>query len=114
MGVFTYRNSCGCQPTSNTNQVKARHPNDPDPSNFEVLGCWRFKSHTIAKIKYPGCINFEGEKIIIFEGLIDVVNLEHLDPHFLPNNNILARFVPTQHGTECAHYLVAALEGRLC
>ena len=62
--------------------------------------CFQVGSYVIATIKYLNCTNFEGIKIIVLENyeLHWLDGLELLDPHFSEESDIVARFVPTEHG----------------
>lgn len=63
--------------------------------------------YNILAVQYPGCTNYEGKKVLVFEGdmvkfLIKLAKLKCLDPHFCEENNLIARFVPTIKGIELA------------
>jgi len=47
-----------------------------------------------------GCTNFEGVKILVFEG--DFVLRSVIDPHFSEDYSPIARFKPTERGMELA------------
>lgn len=82
---------------------------NPVPSNFKVVD-WRHfrnrkgKVHLLVKVKYPDATNYEGVKIMVYEGfdqvhdLLERVNYK-LDPHFSANRiSPIARFAPTDEG----------------
>lgn len=74
---------------------------DPDPFEFTILKSFSEGGFTLAQVNYHGCINYEGQKILLFRKDIgSLVILDHLDPHFLETdeNGLLARFIPTDEG----------------
>jgi hypothetical protein len=61
----------------------------------------------ILKVNYPGCVTFEGNKILVFKDVdpIDLLNQKVLDPHFFQNDKIaspIARFRPSDEGWKLA------------
>lgn len=82
-------------------------PGNPNPSNFTIslLEYDPGTDRTLVFVNYPGCTNFEGEKILLIKGKVgDFVSL---DPHFLPDNKILARFRPDRGGIKLAYACLA-------
>lgn len=82
------------------------NPGNPNPTRFtiwQIQGIGRF---TIVRVHYPDCRNFEGEKILVFEGVSvkAVKSLRTLDPHFCDGAHVspIARFVPTKQGWKYA------------
>lgn len=77
---------------------------NPDPLNYEVLSFEVINGLAIVQIKYPDCKNYEGKKILVYEGLtqIDLMNKKQpLDPHFQEKKSRfvpIARFEPTDKG----------------
>ena len=73
---------------------------DPNPLNFNIGKLYKNGKWLLAEIRYPNCTNFEGIKIILFEGLSieQLKNKTYLDPHFSNTGNIFARFKPTKEG----------------
>ena len=74
---------------------------------FDYFG--RFKSagkFVIAKIRYSDCINYEGNKILVFENASkkEVLSAKEIDPHFCESNHLspIARFEPTKNGWQNA------------
>jgi len=59
--------------------------------------------HIIVLAKYPECPNYEGYKILVFK-YSDYKSLDNkkLEPHFLDNSLIKARFRPTAEGWNMA------------
>jgi hypothetical protein len=78
-------------------------PQNPDPKKFKVLdkkSCGKF---LILRIKYDGCSNYEGEKILVYEGVTWPIlkRQKSLDPHFSQSRDFyspIARFEPTDLG----------------
>ena len=70
---------------------------NPSPSMYKVLERKPFKNSTLLKVKYIGCTNFEGEKILIFMG--GFFPKGDLDPHFSEDDKSpIARFRPDALG----------------
>jgi hypothetical protein len=89
--------------------VEVPNPFNPDPRNFlvERIEHKDMGRHIVILVKYPDCNNYEGRKILVFNGLTleELVNLEILDPHFSsekPELSPIARFVPTKLGWKMA------------
>lgn len=86
--------------------VEPKNYPNPNPRNFEVKKVEMYSNFLVALIKYPDCINFEGEKILVFENLSfeDFVSLKFIDPHFCEGNHAspIARFTPTEKGWQYA------------
>jgi len=128
MGIGPFHSSsCSCEPERKVIHVHcdcdekiqklekrlARFPN-PNPRNFRIIkyGFYNDK-YLVAMIHYPDCTNYEGNKIMVFEG-IDPIQLEKLtfiDPHFCDGNHLspIARFEPTDRGWVLACKLVRVL-----
>lgn len=63
------------------------------------------KSFTILRVKYEGCTNYEGFKILVYKGhvLKELVVATELDPHFCEKHLApIARFAPTEEGLRLA------------
>lgn len=92
MGLSPFGRSSGSSWVSN--------PLNPNPSNFRILDLDLVGKYIIATVYYPNCTNYEGRKVIVFKNMStsDIRNLRSLDPHFLENGNIVARFAPTSEG----------------
>ena len=63
--------------------------------------------YVIAEIRYHGCTNYEGHKILVFDSLTEeqIKLMPILDPHFSkdsPHLSPIARFVPTEKGWDMA------------
>jgi len=65
-------------------------------------------------INYPDCNNYEGNKILVFEGIkyIKLYEQGSIDPHFSDNKKFhspIARFEPTDKGWSMAVELCKTL-----
>lgn len=100
--------------SSTYDAIPARvHPHDnqsktfpnPDPSNFTIIRSSQVGEFLLLEVMYHDCVNYEGRKILLYQG-VDLVRLLHLnkntlDPHFSNNKqkySPIARFVPTEAG----------------
>ncbi len=82
---------------------------NPDPSKYEILEIvLADNGYIILKVKYVGCTNYEGIKILLFDNNVTVAKLwsqNKIDPHFSKNKDYyspIARFEPTERGMEMA------------
>lgn len=77
---------------------------NPDPKRYTILEAYHSVSCTVLKVKYDGCTNYEGIKILLFKHpLTEIVKLKELDPHFSEAKiSPIARFVPTEEGWNMA------------
>jgi len=104
MGIFSRSSSCsGCSSRDDCKSAKSETPRppDPNPKDFAIEDVELFGDYILAKIRYPGCTNFEGIKILLYHGVaMDVlVAAKNLDPHFSEEGIApIARFVPTDEG----------------
>lgn len=97
--------SCSCDPTN----VEAIAPN-PSPSKWTLLQKQIFHNGFAIKVHYEGCTNYEGVKIMVFEGLFNLPSYIELDPHFSEDQfSPLARFKPTERGWRMAVEMAAKL-----
>jgi hypothetical protein len=76
---------------------------NPDPQNFNIMQSEKVGRFVILLVQYPDCKNYEGDKVLVFEGvaLETLKRLSSLDPHFCNSRAHLspvARFVPTIQG----------------
>ena len=77
---------------------------NPNPNNFKIESAKEIYGYLILKINYPDCKNYEGNKILVFDKgvtLIDLMNQKIIDPHFSNNTKYIspiARFEPTDRG----------------
>jgi hypothetical protein len=81
---------------------------NPDPAVWEVVEARQIGRTLIVSVRYPGCTNYEGVKLLVYEN----VTLEQLkaqkliDPHFSDDPKFvspIARFVPTPRGWRMAN-----------
>lgn len=90
----------GCGPFSGRRpsggQSYLADPRNPDPNKFSCGEVRRIGDWWVAKINYPNCTNFEGNKIIVTD--FNPIYVGFLDPHFTETNGVLARFIPTEDG----------------
>jgi hypothetical protein len=87
---------------------------NPRPDNYEILKSIQWDRYLIIKIKYLDCTNYEGQKILVFEGyqLKHLLAQKLIDPHFSENKNFIspiARFEPTEKGWKMAISFVKSL-----
>lgn len=80
---------------------------NPDPANFKIIKCRKIRRFVIIWVNYPDSKNYEGNKILLFEGisLKRIREIKLLDPHFCDSKEHLspvARFVPTIKGWDYA------------
>ena len=91
-------------------ESKCNMPPNPNPYKFEILDIFEENNFTVVKVNYIGCTNFEGIKILLFEGNIkdEVLKLNALDPHFMENGKftLLARFRPDEKGWKLLNILL--------
>lgn len=86
---------------------------NPNPDNYKVVKAKEMLGHLILQLNYPDCVNYEGNKILVFKGvtLIDLINQRKIDPHFFKNSQYkspIARFEPTDLGWQMAEVFVNA------
>lgn len=80
--------------------------------NFKILEHVAVNGHVMVGVKYPGCTNFEGDKILVFRNtsLETVLQRQYLDPHFSKTDiSPFARFQPTSEGWDAGLKLMAIL-----
>lgn len=108
MGIGPY-SSC-----SNTYSI----PNsNPDPKKFNVFLANCINGNLIIGVNYPGCTNFEGNKILVYKGIKNLKELliatqGELDPHFSKEVSPIARFKPNQEGLNLAEKLCLLMENK--
>lgn len=106
MGLYSSgRISCGNSYTIN--------PLNPNPKNFEFIKVEQFCGHVVAKIKYPNCTNYEGNKILVFKNKTkeEILNLTEIDPHFNKDEYApFARLEPTNEGWLMAIHLCISMK----
>lgn len=108
MGLF--RKSCMLQRGKTSDSIVIELA--PNPESFVIQELLQIGKQLIVKINYPGCNNFEGNKILLFKGLDKDVflNMKSIDPHFAKEGiSPFARFQPTQEGWEAAILLASLI-----
>lgn len=73
---------------------------NPNPKIFKIIDLIQEGPFVCAEIQYPNCTNYEGTKIIVFKDttIEEVESMTIIDPHFLKDNKVFARFEPTAEG----------------
>lgn len=79
----------------------------PDPKTYRILSYQHIGECLIVEINYPDCLNFEGNKILVYKNInIErLTKMKSIDPHFSNRENCpspIARFEPTNLGRELA------------
>jgi len=88
-----------CRGACLTNE-SAIAPN-PSPENWLLLGKYYTRNGYVLKVKYYGCTNFEGVKLLVYRG--PYIERKLLDPHFSDDEaSPIARFKPTDEGLQMA------------
>jgi hypothetical protein len=102
MGIYIFRsNSCYDEPT--TSKPEYKNLPMPDPNNYIIKRSFSKYGHLLIEINYPDCINYEGNKILLYKDttLNELKEQKHIDPHFSENKKFkspVARFEPTKFG----------------
>lgn len=87
---------------------RAVAPN-PDPSRWDLLAVRQYANAYVLTVRYHGCTNYEGVKIMVFRGRY-VPGKRPLDPHFSERGDSpIARFRPDEEGTRLACELAEVL-----
>jgi hypothetical protein len=91
-------------------------PPSSNPENYEILRSLQMGKYLIVEIKYPDCKNYEGKKIMVYEGDIkQLVSQKKIDPHFSDNcafKSPIGRFEPTNRGWNMAKTFCAGMAGQ--
>jgi len=82
-------------------------PGNPDPSKFKIIDTLTVGTMMVVEVQYSGCTNYEGRKILVYDGMtkIELHEQKYIDPHFSDNKKYkspVARFEPTQKGWKMA------------
>lgn len=100
MGLSLFGRSFG--KTAATYEQQKVSPYDPNPGRFEIIDHFECNGNLVISINYPNCINYEGNKIILFRNkkYLEIKNLKEIDPHFTEKSETspFARFEPTRKG----------------
>lgn len=78
-------------------------PGMPNPIKFSIEEYTQIGNFLVIRLKYSGVTNYEGKKILVYEGINiqSFKNQGHADPHFSNNpkfHSPIARFEPTAQG----------------
>lgn len=86
-------------------------PNDPRPDTFEIESLEQIGDHVLGLVKYPHATNYEGRKVLVwcYTKVSEIESMVLIDPHFLPENKIIARFRPTRVGLYLAREFCKSL-----
>lgn len=99
MGLSPFKRSSVCG-------YAAPAAGNPNPNKFKILKTEQVGKFLIAKIQYPDATNYEGVKVLVFEGVSDLLlrSSKKIDPHFCDGSHLspIARFEPTEKGWELA------------
>lgn len=86
-----------------TNSSPVAVPPNPDPCAWTILETVQFSNAYVLKVRYTGCTNYEGIKVMVYSGTFSQPKL--LDPHFRPElDSPIARFAPTEEGWKDAKF----------
>ena len=99
---------CGYSPPSEGVRVNST----PDPTNFVIRKKIIVNGYPILIVEYPGVLNYEGIKILMYEKNFDLKLIkDRIDPHFYKEGDSpIARFVPNDDGIEMAKTLAKTLK----
>lgn len=76
----------------------------PDPYKYEIEQIEYVNGNTIIQANYGGN-TFGGSKLMVLEGVHE--QRDSLDPHFIEDHPVIARFQPTKWGWELARTVAA-------
>jgi hypothetical protein len=117
MGVIRMFSSCSSHDVivkEKIVEVKVPTLPNPDPTNFRMIRVERIGDFVLALVNYPDCINYEGNKILVFHSpeTINFTKLRKLDPHFCDVCKVspIARFEPTERGWSWARKFAGAVQ----
>lgn len=91
--------------SSSTNWINnEKQAVDPNPSAFIVEDTKYVNGCTIALVKYSGCTNYQGQKLLFWTKIVKPEKWTRVDPHFQENSiySPFARFEPTSNGLKAA------------
>jgi hypothetical protein len=73
---------------------------NPNPIFFTINKAQEIGEFVVAEVYYIGCTNYEGKKILVWQGLsvVELLDLQEIDPHFVVGSKLIARFEPTNTG----------------
>lgn len=101
MGINIMHSFAGERTSPYASQVPDRNP---DPERFNVERTYTVGSYVCAMVDYVNCTNYEGKKILVFENSsdADIRSAKSIDPHFMDDGKIIARFRPDDEGWQDA------------
>lgn len=109
LGPFGFRGSSSSFDEPCSRQHFDPNPANPNPSDYKIVYSVEGYGHLAIEIKYNGCTNYEGKKLLVFKNTtlsnLQIRNNCKIDPHFSDNKNWIspiARFEPTREGWELA------------
>lgn len=90
-------------PYCNTNYTPSAPAPNPDPKRWCLLEVKEFPHAYVLKVRYYDATNFEGVKVMVYEGKYPGSPKGSLDPHFAETGvSPIARFRPDERGTQLA------------
>lgn len=108
MGCSPFHRSCSSSPYAVPNS-------NPNPEKFTILRELYVNGYLILVVHYPDCINYEGKKMMVYQGFAnskDLINYNNgtLDPHFssIGKGSPIARFKPTEESLELVFKMIGA------
>jgi hypothetical protein len=97
-------------PYCNTNYTPSAPAPNPDPKRWELLEVKEFPHAFVLKVHYFDATNFEGVKVMVYEGEYISGTPTRLDPHFAEKGfSPIARFRPDERGWQLACLFAEAL-----
>lgn len=84
---------------------------NPNPEKFRVWDCEEYGPFVLARINYPGCTTYDGDKICVYKTTAKELKARsEIDPHFLGTAaDPIARFPASSYGKMCAKIFCKAL-----
>ena len=85
---------------------------NPSPTKFWIEQILVVRQFVILKVKYYGCTNFEGMKVLVYflADYNESFDGKVLDPHFSEGFCPVARFKPTPEGWAFARYFALGFD----
>jgi hypothetical protein len=114
MGIYLFRSNSSYDNRSNYEKEECKNLPTPNPSNYIIKRSWEKNGNLLIEINYPDCINYEGNKILLYKNttLKELKKQKYIDPHFSENKKFkspFSRFEPTENGWETAAYLTGLI-----
>ncbi len=93
--------------TPSLKAVSVSQAGNPNPQNFVFGRVQVVGAHIVAELIYPDCTNYEGRKVLVYQGinLLCLTSPQSLSPHFCNDKSHVhpfARFEPTEAGWAAA------------